>query len=62
MILNVQFSDSTDAVIVSYFGCPQDAAVFPNQGIVNTDDAKWSVFYGEVPESMQSGLPVPTAS
>jgi hypothetical protein len=57
--LCVQYSDTTEAVIVSYFGSPQDPSVYPGYGTVETSDARWKTFYDSEP-FMQSGLPAPT--
>lgn len=60
-MLNVQFSDSTDTKIIAYFGAPQDPAFWPNQGAVETSDARWATYYnGNV--SLQPYLPAPTGS
>ena len=61
-MINVQFSDSTETVIVSYFGAPQDSAAFANQGTVEITDARYKVFYESLAASLQSGLPIPTGS
>jgi hypothetical protein len=60
--INVQFSDATDATIIAYFGCPQNATVYPNQRTVTTSDARWATFYDALPASAQQGLPAPTSS
>jgi hypothetical protein len=59
-MLNVQFADSTDAVIVSYFGCPQSETAYINQGTLATSDARWAAFYNALPPSTQQTLPAPT--
>jgi hypothetical protein len=55
----VQFADSTEEVIISYFGSPQDATAWPNQGEVATSDARWATFYKSLPVAATEGLPVP---
>ncbi len=58
--LNVQFTDSTEATIKSYFASAQDPDLWPNFGTVASSDARWSTFYGEQPVYVQIGLPSPT--
>jgi hypothetical protein len=55
--LNVQFADETNAVITSYFGSPQDPAIYPNQGTVESDDPRWMPFCEAVPSIARAGLP-----
>lgn len=57
--LNVQFTDSTDAVILSYFAGHQDPEVYPNQGTVESSDDRWKVFFETLPSAVQSTLPAP---
>lgn len=59
MNINVQFSDSTEATIVSYFCCPQDPEAHPNLGTVDTTDARYATFYQSLASGSQFGLPVP---
>lgn len=40
----VQFSDSTEDVIVALFGCAQDPTVYPNQGELAEDDPRYLTF------------------
>jgi hypothetical protein len=42
--INVQFSDPTEKVITSVFGCPQDPEVWPNQGQIDSSDPRYLVF------------------
>lgn len=56
----VQFADSTQTVIVSYFGAPQDESEFPNQGAVDASDARYKTFFNSLPQSATPGMPVPT--
>jgi hypothetical protein len=58
--LNVQFADSSDAVIVSYFGAPQNAAIYGNMGTVDTSDAKWKDYFESQPVWVKPFLPAPT--
>ena len=60
--LCVQFSDSTEATIISYFGCPQNASAFPNLGTVLTTDPRWATYYDGLPTSVQAALPAPTTN
>lgn len=55
----VQFKDSTKEEIIAYFGGPQCSDTYPNQGVVETDNPKWTVFYNKV-HMWMDGLPVPT--
>jgi hypothetical protein len=60
--LYVQFEDSSSTKIISYFGCPQDPDVWPNQGEVTLSDARWSAYYDSIPPTMQKSLPTPIAA
>lgn len=60
-LINVQFSDSTKASIVSYFSTPQDPAVYPNQGSIFSNDARWSAYYAAQPAAVQKGIPAPNS-
>ncbi|MFP3186465.1 MAG: hypothetical protein RXR20_34395 [Paraburkholderia sp.] len=57
--LNVQFADSTDETIISIFGCAQDTTVYPNQGTIDTSDARYKTYFATLPESVQPTLPSP---
>lgn len=57
--LNVQFTDSSESIIQSYFGNPQDETVYPNQGTVLSSDARWKAFVASMPALVQSELPAP---
>ena len=59
MMIDVQFSDSAETTIVSWFACPQDPTVYPNQGQVDTSDNRYKAFFDARPVSMQKGLPAP---
>jgi hypothetical protein len=60
----VCFADSTEAVITGYAVCPQPEDSWPNQGAVETSDARWKTYYdarnpnGSTPLS-QLELPIP---
>ena len=56
--LIVQFSDSTESMIVAYFAAQQDPEVYVNLGTIDTSDERWSVFYNGAGGS-HSGLPAP---
>lgn len=40
----VQFSDESQTNIISAFGCTQDPDIFPNQGEIEEDDARYLAF------------------
>jgi len=56
----VQFSDSSETIIVAVFSCPQNSTSYPNQGAVTASDARWAALYATLPTSMQAVLPPPT--
>lgn len=49
----VQFSDATKTNVISVFGCPQDPSVWPNQGEIDSADARYQAFIN--PASTLSG-------
>jgi hypothetical protein len=55
--INVQFADSTEQVIVSYFAGPQSAASFSNLGTVDTSDARYSTYFNSLNPMAQAWLP-----
>jgi hypothetical protein len=55
--LNVQFADSTEQVISTYFASPQDPVVWQNQGTVESTDARWKAFVDAQPYLVQQALP-----
>ncbi|MDN0096583.1 hypothetical protein [Yersinia rohdei] len=57
--MHVQFADDTEAVIVSYFCCPQDPIYYSFLGEVEVDDPRWHVFYEKMPDYIQFYLPTP---
>ena len=57
--INVQFSDSTETVIVACFAVPQQASGWPNQSSIDTSDARWASFYNSQPSSVQPSLAAP---
>lgn len=57
--INVQFSDGTGATIVCYFGSPQDSAVYPNLGTVDSADLRWKSYLDAQPADIRPFLPVP---
>lgn len=58
-MIYVQFSDSTEQIISSYFSGPQDTSVFQNQGAVEASDPRWKVFYDAQPSMLQQYFPAP---
>ncbi|MDR8787704.1 hypothetical protein FEP82_05696 [Burkholderia multivorans] len=58
-VLNVQFVDSSESSISTYFGSPQDPSVYPNLGTVDTGDPRWEEFYNSAGGAI-TGLPAPT--
>lgn len=60
--INVQFADSTQAVIISYFAGPQDPDVWPNQGVIDASDARWAAFYKIFSGQIQTGMPIPSST
>jgi hypothetical protein len=57
MTVNVQFADSSETTIITYFGGPQDPDVFTNLGTVSTSDPRYKAFYDSLPDA--SWLPFP---
>lgn len=49
----VEFSDSDQKTMVSVFGCPQDAAAYPNQGEIDSSDARYQAFINPAPSYAQ---------
>lgn len=58
-MLYVQFEDTTEQKIISFFGAPQDPEVWPNQGTVDTSDPRWHAFYDAYPDVLKIYIPVP---
>jgi hypothetical protein len=59
MLVYVSFSDSSDTVIDTYIGGPQDPVSWPNQGTVDTSDPRWATSYDSLGSWIQSQLPPP---
>jgi hypothetical protein len=57
--LFVQYSDSSEATIISVFAGPQDAATFPNQGQVETSDSRYAAYFSAMPSIAKAGLQQP---
>jgi hypothetical protein len=55
--INVQFTDSAQTTVCSYFASPQPE--FPNMGTVQSDDSRWADFYEALPPMEQSLFPTP---
>ena len=60
--LFVQYTDSSEQVISSYFTCAQDPAVWSNQGTVDTSDARWKAYVGSLTGNAASLMPAPTST
>lgn len=60
--LYVQFSDSLETDIVSYFGSEQSSDSYENLGIIDTGDGRWKKFYISLPAMTQINLPSPVPS
>lgn len=45
----VAFTDESKETISASFGCAQDADVWPNQGVVEESDARWSAYASQFP-------------
>lgn len=56
----VQFSDEFSTAIVSIFGCAQDPLIWPNQGVLLTNDPRYAAFYEMLIEDMRILLPNPS--
>ena len=57
--VHVQFSDESEAVIISCFGGPQPVEDWPNQNTVVTSDPRWLTYYAAQPLMLQQVLPAP---
>lgn len=44
----VAFTDASETEIGSVFGGPQPVESFPDQGIIPSDDARYSAYYNNV--------------
>lgn len=55
----VQFADSSESAIVSVFCNEQDPAVWPNQGVIPSSDARWATFYNAQPSTVKQYLMSP---
>lgn len=45
----VQFSDSSEKVVIAVFGCVQDEATFPNQANIDDGDPRYLSFLSPPP-------------
>ncbi len=52
----VQFSDNSEAEIISYFTCPQDPVVWPNQGTVDANDTRWITYCASLPALIRNTI------
>jgi hypothetical protein len=59
-MVNVQFSDDTQATIVAYFASPQDSDFYQNMGAVETSDPRWKTYYDFQSDYLQQYLPRPS--
>lgn len=55
----VQFADSTGTEISSIFPCPQNSDLYPNQGEMDTSDARYATFFDSLPAMSQTYIPRP---
>ncbi|WP_157636146.1 hypothetical protein [Burkholderia ubonensis] len=61
-MVNVQFADSTDAAVISYFGSPQNPSVYSNLGEIDPSDPRWKTYYDQQTSSVQAALPAPISA
>ncbi|HDR8928316.1 TPA: hypothetical protein QDB26_005342 [Burkholderia vietnamiensis] len=61
MEITVQFSDSSETLIIAYFGSPQDPVDYPNQGTVDATDPRWTEYYNSTSPFLRGGMPSPPA-
>ncbi len=57
----VQFSDATEATVVSVFGAPQDPAAWSNLGKIPSDDPRYAAYYNSLPEMSRQFMVAPGA-
>jgi hypothetical protein len=57
--VNVQWAETTEDVIISYFGSHQPDEGWPNQSVIETSDPRWLVYYDAQPLTLQRVLPAP---
>lgn len=58
----VQFADTTEEVVISFFGAPQDLIAYPNQGSISANDARWNAYFSTLPAAVQKVLPAPVSA
>jgi len=58
--VNVQFSNSNESAVVTYFSSPQSSSSIPNSGTIDTSDPRWEAFYNLFSSNSQAYLPAPT--
>ncbi|WP_157378783.1 hypothetical protein [Burkholderia ubonensis] len=56
----VEYSDATKTAIQVVFAGPQDPAVWPNQGEVDSGDGIYKEWFAAQPVNVQPSLPQPT--
>lgn len=52
----VEFSDDTESVITSVFGCHQDESIFPYQGEIPVTDERYVAYVHALPAAAQLGM------
>ncbi len=58
----VQFSDSSENVIIALFGSPQSIEYYPYQGEVNESDPRYAIFWNSIPVEYQVMWPTPSST
>lgn len=59
----VQWTDAKAKEIAAVFGCPQDPDAYPNQGAIDSADARYATWFNTIPEGpSRLGLIVPDAA
>lgn len=59
MNICVQFSSSAETTIIALFGCAQEVAVYPNQAVIATSDARYKTYFDSLPSGATQYLPTP---
>jgi hypothetical protein len=52
----VQYSDASQAALASVFGCPQNQDVYPNQDQIPSSDARYGMYFTNLPVLVQAHL------
>jgi hypothetical protein len=62
-LINVAFSDATEATITAVFALPQSKESFPFQGQVDSaTSSAWATFYADLSPAAQAAWPAPPAA